>query len=53
MNWSGLPSLGSLRAFAALAEKGRYTQAASALNVRHAAVSQQSRHWNDGWESLW
>jgi LysR family glycine cleavage system transcriptional activator len=41
MNWSDLPSLGSLRAFAALAEKGSYTQAASALSVSHAAVSQQ------------
>ncbi len=41
MNWSGLPSLGSLRAFAAVADAGSYTQAAAALSVSHAAVSQQ------------
>jgi LysR family glycine cleavage system transcriptional activator len=41
MNWSDLPSLSSLRAFAALADAGSYTQAAAALNVSHAAVSQQ------------
>ncbi len=41
MNWSGLPSLSSLRAFAAVADAGSYTQAAAAPNVSHAAVSQQ------------
>jgi LysR family glycine cleavage system transcriptional activator len=41
MNWSDLPSLSSLRAFAALADRGSYTRAAAALNVSHAAVSQQ------------
>jgi LysR family glycine cleavage system transcriptional activator len=41
MNWSRLPSLNSLRAFAALAEAGSYTRAAASLNVSHAAVSQQ------------
>jgi LysR family glycine cleavage system transcriptional activator len=41
MNWAELPSLSSLRAFAALADRRSYTHAASALNVSHAAVSQQ------------
>ena len=41
MDWSKLPSLTSLRAFAALAERKSYTRAATALNVSHAAVSQQ------------
>ncbi len=41
MIWSDLPSLGSLRAFAAVADAGSYTRAGSALNVSHAAVSQQ------------
>jgi LysR family glycine cleavage system transcriptional activator len=41
MNWSDLPPLSSLRAFAAVADAGSYTRAATALNVSHAAVSQQ------------
>ncbi len=41
MNWSGLPSLGSLRAFAAVADAGSYSRAAAELNVSHGAVSQQ------------
>ena len=41
MSWADLPSLSSLRAFAAVAATGSYTQAATALNVSHAAVSQQ------------
>ena len=41
MDWSELPSLTSLRAFAALAERKSYTRAATVLNVSHAAVSQQ------------
>ncbi|MFP6729918.1 MAG: LysR family transcriptional regulator [Alphaproteobacteria bacterium] len=41
MTWSDLPSLNGLRAFATLAEAGSYTQAGAALNVSHAAVSQQ------------
>jgi len=43
MDWSGLPPLNSLRAFAALAQTGSYVQAGTALNVTHAAVSQQIR----------
>lgn len=41
MDWSGIPSLNSLRAFSALAETNSYTQAAVKLNVTHAAVRQQ------------
>ena len=41
MTWSDLPSLNSLRAFATVAETGGYSQAGIALNVSHAAVSQQ------------
>ena len=47
MNWSDLPPLNSLRAFAALAEAGSYKQAAVLLNVTHAAVSQQVRLLED------
>ena len=43
MNWHDLPSLTALRAFAATAEHGSLTGAARALNVTHAAVSQQIR----------
>jgi len=43
MNWNALPSLTSLRAFAAAAEYGNLTKAAAALNVTHSAVSQQIR----------
>jgi LysR family glycine cleavage system transcriptional activator len=38
-----MPSLGALRAFAAVAETGGFTAAGVALNVSHAAVSQQVR----------
>jgi LysR family glycine cleavage system transcriptional activator len=41
MIWSNLPSLTSLRAFAAVAETGSYSKAGSNLNVTHAAISQQ------------
>ena len=41
MNWSDLPTLSSLRAFAAVADTGGYSKAGTALNVSHAAVSQQ------------
>ena len=43
MNWLELPSLNSLRAFAAVAETGSFTKAGDALNVSHAAISQQVR----------
>ena len=41
MDWSGFPSLNSLKAFSAVAELGSYSRAGSALNVTHAAVSLQ------------
>ncbi len=43
MDWQTLPSLNSLRAFAAVAEHHGFSQAGRALNVSHAAVSQQVR----------
>lgn len=43
VDWRSLPSLSSLRAFAAVAELGGFSQAARVLNVTHAAVSQQVR----------
>ena len=43
MNWSDLPSLTSLRAFAAVAETKSYSRAGLDLNVSHAAISQQVR----------
>ena len=43
MKWRGLPSLGALRAFAALVESGSFAAAGAALNVSHAAVSQRVR----------
>ena len=43
MDWRTLPSLRSLRAFAAAAEFRNLTRAAEALNVTHSAVSQQIR----------
>ena len=41
MACADFPSLNSLRAFATVAETGGYSQAGAALNVSHAAVSQQ------------
>lgn len=41
MNWLSLPPLTALRAFAALAETGSTSAAGAALNVSHAAISQQ------------
>ena len=43
VDWRILPSLSALRAFAAVAELGGFSQAARALNVTHAAVAQQVR----------
>ena len=43
MNWTDLPPLAMLRAFAAYAETGNVTDAGARLNVSHAAVSQQLR----------
>ncbi|UYV39623.1 LysR family transcriptional regulator [Rhodobacteraceae bacterium D3-12] len=43
MDWSRLPPLAALRAFAAFAEAGNLTTAGGRLNVTHAAVSQQLR----------
>lgn len=43
MNWSDLPSLTSLRAFAAVAETRSFSRAGFGLNVSHAAISQQVR----------
>lgn len=42
-NWLSLPPLSALRAFAAYAETGSVTRAGAALNVSHAAISQQLR----------
>ena len=47
MDWSGIPSLNSLRAFVAVAETGSYIKAGAMLNVTHAAVSQQVRILED------
>ena len=44
MNWLEMPPLSSLRAFAAFAETGKVTAAGTALNVSHAAISQQMRN---------
>ncbi len=43
MNWSILPPLGALRAFAVLAETQSFSQAGAVLNVTHGAVIQQVR----------
>ncbi|WP_425099766.1 LysR family transcriptional regulator [Tropicibacter sp. S64] len=43
MNWTSLPPLSALRAFAAYAETGSVEAAGQALNVTHAAISQQMR----------
>ncbi|TYC63233.1 LysR family transcriptional regulator [Rhodobacterales bacterium] len=43
MDWRAMPSLHSLRAFAAVAETKNLSAAGRQLNVTHAAVSQQVR----------
>ncbi len=43
MDWLNLPPLAALRAFAAFAEKRNVVDAGLALNVSHAAISQQLR----------
>jgi DNA-binding transcriptional LysR family regulator len=43
MDWRGIPSFNSLRAFSAVADTLNLSQAGRALNVSHAAVSQQVR----------
>ena len=47
MNWSDLPPLTALRAFAAYADTGSMVQAGDRLNVSHAAISQQIRALED------
>ncbi|MBP7240649.1 LysR family transcriptional regulator [Amaricoccus sp.] len=47
MDWLTMPPLGALRAFSALAETGGFTAAGAALNVSHAAISQQIRALED------
>ncbi len=41
IDWRSMPPLTALRAFAALAETGSTSAAGAALNVSHAAISQQ------------
>lgn len=43
MEWRDLPPLSALRAFAAFADTGGVQDAGAALNVSHAAISQQLR----------
>lgn len=43
MDWTALPPVAALRAFAAFAQTGGVQQAGDALNVSHAAISQQLR----------
>ncbi|MFV2053951.1 LysR family transcriptional regulator [Aliiroseovarius sp. YM-037] len=47
MDWMTLPSLNALRAFAAFAEHKSMSLAGQALNVSHAAISQQVRSLED------
>lgn len=43
INWTDLPSLSALRAFCAFVQTGSVSDAGAALNVSHAAISQQLR----------
>ncbi|MEX0349393.1 MAG: LysR family transcriptional regulator [Paracoccaceae bacterium] len=43
MDWMKFPPLSALRAFSTFAERRNVTQAGEALNVSHAAISQQLR----------
>jgi LysR family glycine cleavage system transcriptional activator len=43
IDWRQMPPLSALRAFAAVAAEGGFSQAARQLNVTHAAVAQQVR----------
>ncbi|WP_226551624.1 LysR family transcriptional regulator [Celeribacter naphthalenivorans] len=43
IDWRRIPSLSSLRAFEATARLGSFTAAGAALNVTHAAITQQVR----------
>lgn len=43
IDWTGMPPLAALRAFAAYSECGNLTVAGKRLNVTHAAISQQIR----------
>ena len=43
MDWQHLPPVPALRAFAAFVDKGSLSAAGDALNVSHAAISQQLR----------
>jgi LysR family glycine cleavage system transcriptional activator len=47
MDWTQFPTLNSLRAFTAVAESLSFSQAATSLNVTHAAVSQQVKALED------
>lgn len=47
MDWTTLPPLTALRAFAAYADTGSMAQAGSRLNVSHAAISQQIKTLED------
>ena len=40
MEWSKLPPLNALKAFAVMAERGNYSKAGATLNVTHAAINQ-------------